>query len=396
MNKGLNVIVIVLVLASIAVGGVSGETSSGIELSEEDIRMVGIGHVDRSDFVVQTPNLANSIFIDKKIISSEFSKYIISEGISLANGGEEKREILFQAATEVEIESAEIIGRFREIRDRWKSGWIGSDEFIRELILISTEAEVLVDLLDYIEKEAENVPQMELRGRIRMLKEKLIPFEGPVRDHLIDVTKGESQIGSIYIAASQGGMVLATIKNGKYLREAYVWDQESSSGGISLDEAISRTATLYPIAYDSKVSQQTGIMGKGRGYQIEIGFESGSLTSYLDGGTRNVFYEIQERKLGIVESESKIEFIGDSTKVVIGRSFVGGPLKVEVYDENTGGTAPAMMLIGTSREEKINRGGTWILAPKENTKIVVEMNGEVTEIQIYPISVNEVETGNGN
>ena len=66
MNKGLNVIVIVLVLASIAVGGVSGETSSGIELSEEDIRMVGIGHVDRSDFVVQTPNLANSIFIDKK------------------------------------------------------------------------------------------------------------------------------------------------------------------------------------------------------------------------------------------------------------------------------------------------------------------------------------------
>jgi len=396
MNKGLNVIVIVLVLASIAVGGVSGETSSGIELSEEDIRMVGIGHVDRSDFVVQTPNLANSIFIDKKIISSEFSKYIISEGISLANGGEEKREILFQAATEVEIESAEIIGRFREIQDRWKSGWIGSDEFVRELILISTEAEVLVDLLDYIEKEAENVPQMELRGRIRMLKEKLIPFEGPVRDHLIDVTKGESQIGSIYIAASQGGMVLATIKNGKYLREAYVWDQESSSGGISLDEAISRTATLYPIAYDSKVSQQTGIMGKGRGYQIEIGFESGSLTSYLDGGTRNVFYEIQERKLGIVESESKIEFIGDSTKVVIGRSFVGGPLKVEVYDENTGGTAPAMMLIGTSREEKISRGGTWILAPKENTKIVVEMNGEVTEIQIYPISVNEVETGNGN
>ena len=396
MNKGLNVIVIVLVLASIAVGGVSGETSSGIELSEEDIRMVGIGHVDRSDFVVQTPNLANSIFIDRKIISSEFSKYIISEGISLANGGEEKREILFQAATEVEIESAEIIGRFREIQDRWKSGWIGSDEFIRELILISTEAEVLVDLLDYIEKEAENVPQMELRGRIRMLKEKLIPFEGPVRDHLIDVTKGESQIGSIYIAASQGGMVLATIKNGKYLREAYVWDQESSSGGISLDEAISRTATLYPIAYDPEVSQQTGIMGKGRGYQIEIGFESGSLTSYLDGGTRNVFYEIQERKLGIVESESKIEFIGDSTKVVIGRSFVGGPLKVEVYDENTGGTAPAMMLIGTSREEKISRGGTWILAPKENTKIVVEMNGEVTEIQIYPISMNEVETGNGN
>ena len=396
MNKGLNVIVIVLVLASIAVGGVSGETSSGIELSEEDIRMVGIGHVDRSDFVVQTPNLANSIFIDRKIISSEFGKYIISEGISLANGGEEKREILFQAATEVEIESAEIIGRFREIQDRWKSGWIGSDEFVRELILISTEAEVLVDLLDYIEKEAENVPQMELRGRIRMLKEKLIPFEGPVRDHLIDVTKGESQIGSIYIAASQGGMVLATIKNGKYLREAYVWDQESSSGGISLDEAISRTATLYPIAYDPEVSQQTGIMGKGRGYQIEIGFESGSLTSYLDGGTRNVFYEIQERKLGIVESESKIEFIGDSTKVVIGRSFVGGPLKVEVYDENTGGTAPAMMLIGTSREEKISRGGTWILAPKENTKIVVEMNGEVTEIQIYPISMNEVETGNGN
>ena len=394
MNKGLNVIVIVLVLASITVGGVSGETSSGIGLSEEEIRMVSIGHADRSDFVVQTPNLANSISIDRKIISSEFSKYIVSEGISLANEDDGKREILFQAATEVEIESAEIIGRFREIQDRWKSGWIGSDEFTRELILISTEAEALGDLLDHIEKEAENVPQMELRGRIMMLKEELIPFEGPVRDHLIDVTRGESQIGSIYIAASERGMVLATIKNGKYLRDAYVWDQESLSGGISLDEAISRTATLYPIAYNSEVSQQTGIMGKGRGYQIEIGFESGSLTSYLDGGTRNVFYEIQERKLGVVEPKSKVEFRGDGTKVVIERGFVGGPLKVEVYDDNTGNTAPAMMLIGTSREEKINRGGTWILSPNENAKIVVEMNGKITEMQIYPIPMNEVENGN--
>jgi len=394
MNKGLNVIVIVLVLASITVGGVSGETSSGIGLSEDGIRMVSIGHADRSDFVVQTPNLANSISIDRKIISSEFSKYIVSEGISLANGDEGKREILFQAATEVEIESAEIIGRFREIQDRWKSGWIGSDEFTRELILISTEAEALGDLLDHIEKEAENVPQMELRGRIMMLKEELIPFEGPVRGHLIDVTRGESQIGSIYIAASERGMVLATIKNGKYLREAYVWDQESLSGGISLDEAISRTATLYPIAYNPEVSQQTGIMGKGRGYQIEIGFESGSLTSYLDGGTRNVFYEIQERKLGVVESKSKVEFRGDGTKVVIERGFVGGPLKVEVYDDSTGNTAPAMMLIGTSREEKINRGGTWILAPNENVKIVVETNGKITEMQIYPIPMNEVENGN--
>ena len=122
MNKGLNVIVIVLVLASITVGGVSGETSSGIGLSEEGIRMVSIGHADRSDFVVQTPNLANSISIDRKIISSEFSKYIVSEGISLADGDDGKREILFQAATEVEIESAEIIGRFREIQDRWKVG----------------------------------------------------------------------------------------------------------------------------------------------------------------------------------------------------------------------------------------------------------------------------------
>ena len=189
-------------------------------------------------------------------------------------------------------------------------------------------------------------------------------------------------------------MVLATIKNEKYLREAYVWDQESLSGGISLDEAISRTATLYPIAYNSEVSQQTGIMGKGRGYQIEIGFESGSLTSYLDGGTRNVFYEIQERKLGVVESKSKVEFRGDGTKVVIERGFVGGPLKVEVYDDSTGNTAPAMMLIGTSREEKINRGGTWILAPNENVKIVVETNGKITEMQIYPIPMNEVENGN--
>ena len=53
------------------------------------------------------------------------------------------------------------------------------------------------------------------------------------------------------------------------------------------------------------------------------------------------------------------------------------------------------MLIGTSREEEINRGGTWILAPPENTKIVFQReDGEVLEIQILPIPINEVKNEN--
>ena len=164
MNRGLNIVVIVLVLASISVGGVSGETSSGIELSEEEIRMVGIGQIDRSDFVVQTPNLATSISMDRKIILGELNKYILEERISSAGGEDEKREILFQAATDVEIESVDTTDRFVEIQERWKSGWIGSEEFTRELMLISTDSKVLGGLLDLIEEESEMVSQIELRG----------------------------------------------------------------------------------------------------------------------------------------------------------------------------------------------------------------------------------------
>tara|TARA_Y100001970_G_scaffold281590_1_gene392704 strand:+ start:4624 stop:5892 length:1269 start_codon:yes stop_codon:yes gene_type:complete len=400
MNRGLNIVVIVLVLASISVGGVSGETSSGIELSEEEIRMVSIGQIDRSDFVVQTPNLATSISMDRKIILGELNKYILEERISSASGEDEKREILFQAATDVEIESADITDRFVEIRERWKSGWIGSEEFTRELMLISTDSKVLGGLLDHIEEESEMVSQMELRGRIMMLKEELIPFEGPVKKNLIDVARGEREVGNVYIAASKSGVVLATIEGSTYWREAYVWDQESLLGGISLDEAITRTASLYPIAYNPEVSRQTGIMGKGRGYQIEIGFDSGSLIAYLDGGTKNVFYEIQERKLGITglgarDSRTIGSLDGGTMKVAVARSFVGGPLKVEVYDIDTGNSIASKMLIGTSREEEINRGGTWILAPPENTKIVFQReDGEVLEIQILPIPINEVKNEN--
>ena len=132
MNRGLNIVVIVLVLASISVGGVSGETSSGIELSEEEIRMVSIGQIDRSDFIVQTPNLATSISMDRKIILGELNKYILEERISSAGGEDEKREILFQAATDVEIESVDTTDSFVEIQERWKSGWIGYEEFTRE------------------------------------------------------------------------------------------------------------------------------------------------------------------------------------------------------------------------------------------------------------------------
>ena len=127
MNKGLNMILVVLVLASTSVGGVSGGALPSSKLSEEEIRMVGIGQIDRSDFMIQKPNLASSIAMDRRAIRVDLKKDEVSREVALVSGENEKREILFQAATEVEIESAKVADRFRENQNKWKSGWIESD-----------------------------------------------------------------------------------------------------------------------------------------------------------------------------------------------------------------------------------------------------------------------------
>ncbi len=383
-------ILVVLVLASTSVGGVSGGALPSSKLSEEEIRMVGIGQIDRSDFMIQKPNLASSIAMDRRAIRVDLKKDEVSREVALVSGENEKREILFQAATEVEIESAKVADRFRENQNKWKSGWIESEEFVRDLMLISADARALRDLLSHIEKESDRVQQMEFGGRIMTLNEELIPFEGPVKQYLHQVVKGERDAGEVYIAVSERGLVLAAIRDGRYLREAHVWDQESLSRGMSLSEAISRTAEIYPVAYDSEINQQTGIMGKGRGYQVEIEFESGSIKAYLDGGTQNVFYEVQERKIGLIDPKVEVEFVEEGKRVVVWRSFVGGPAKIEITDKDTGESASAMVSMG-NREKLIAKNGGWVLSPRDGVNTVVKIEGQSIDIQIDPIPMNEVE-----
>jgi hypothetical protein len=135
-------------------------------------------------------------------------------------------------------------------------------------------------------------------------------------------------------------------------------------------------------------------MGEGRGYRIEIGFRSGSLTSYLDGETQNVFYEIQQRRLGTLISEFTMEVSGEDTSVIIERGFAGGPMKVTVYDEITQKTIPATFRIGEERVVNINRGGKWILAPIEMTEAKITRGSEEVVIEIYPTAYEKVKIKN--
>ncbi len=396
MNKGLNIGLIVLLLASFMVGGVSGESDSNEELSDANIRILGIGTSEKSEFVVQKLDLMVSIELNRKIMEGDFDQYKISNGVIEASDRESKREVLFQRVTEIEIESIDLIDEFKQVRLKWNDGLIGTDQLYRELILISTKSDVLKSALDHVENETDGISQIGLSGKIRSIEEGLIPLTGPIRTHMISMASGESKSEEICVNSSSNGLSLSIIKGTQYIREAYRGDQQSvlGVGGISLDEASERTAELYPTAYDPRMSQQTGIMGEGRGYRIEIGFKSGSLTSYLDGETQNVFYEIQERKLGALTPGLIMEVDGGDTSIIVERGFEGGPMKVIVYDEITQKTVPAEFRIGEDRVVNINRGGKWIIAPVEISEAKIIRDGREIVFEIYPTAQKKVKIKN--
>jgi len=316
----------------------------------------------RERLVTQPVNATAAVSIGRDEASGRLEAYAFEERLDRT---EDPAAVIRAELDAVESDIDALETSERTLRRRYANASIGASTFVRAAAGLQVRALGLRFRLARVRAAIDRGQDDALVARAKGLEHRLIgpagagrqpAVGGPVRERVLAALRGTGAPAHVYAAGSGDGVALATIRGSTYVREVYRDDQHSrGSGQFTLTETAGRAAQLYPVAFDLEVSLSTSIVELSRGiprtwsYRIESRLPIGSIQSYLDAGSRNVFFEIQRRDLGQEVQPASVTARANATRLVVNRSYPGGPLRVAVSHNGTGAPVDATVRVGERR-----------------------------------------------
>ena len=326
--------------------------------------------IDRADGETVTVDVGSSLQSDLGATDDRYEYHLVQAEYR-AVAEQEQPAIVDAELDHLESRVEELRTREEAAFERYSEGELSTTEFVTELAAAHGEAQ-------RIEMRLEGVDQLDderaFSDRTVAIEVELRRFHGPVREQIGDALAGKEQPVTVYVEAADDGVVLSTIDDGQYVREAHAhWNiDEEPDRRMSYSEAASQFESLYPWAWSAGHVSTTGIGGDllYRGYSDH---QHGELTAYLDPGTQKIFVEHQFLNPEAMPIQETVVADGDGPNVTVERTYAGGPALVDA------GTDDAEIWIDGEHVGTTGDDGTvWIVEPRPVYDLSITANGEST------------------
>jgi len=324
----------------------------------------------------------------------------LRERITNASTSDERQIRILDGLNEVDKDAITLHSRHRGAIAAYHAGEISAKEFLVELARIRASAAVLEERVLMLERLAGETEDFTLDdSRVYPVVYDLRTFDGPVRSRTGAALDGEPGSSTrVYVAMTESGIVLSTVADGQFIREAFRGDLRQRDGtGIDEETAQNVTARSYPEVWAATGGSVAG-QGSGGTFLFDLAYPNGTLTAFVGGGTERVFMEHQRVDLDAVSAGEATTRTLDLT-LTVNRTFPGGPLRVAVTDPRTGDPVDAVVKIGREGGESMNVGTTgddgtlWTVSPRgEFVVTAVEVGStEVSTVSVTPTDPVTVE-----
>jgi hypothetical protein len=287
----------------------------------------------------------------------------------------------------IEVAFEVLAQRQQELYDAYSNGELSDRELLRSLATLQVEIDSQVENYE----RAVGVVELDIerRSQLETLRHGLTP-EQPVLTQITETLMTEEDSQVVYLQGSNEGLVVATVSDNQFTRQATVLSERNFDGqdqfrlaqNLSIDdegwatpigyqEALSRLSELYPWAY-SRVRVDPGDINQlSRIYDINTANPQGELTTYFDGATRNVFHENQAGPVDAYSIQSVVSNSTDAFTITLGLTHDSGPLRLTVEDGEQPITDATVQIDGDSVGSTGNDGQLWTVQPRAGFEITV-------------------------
>lgn len=314
----------------------------------------------------------------------------IVERVESADTADERRRRIREEFDRVEARADALRATQREAIEAYAADDLSTRRLLIRLAKLDRTARDLDSRRQRIERLAASSDVEFDAGRLRSLELALQTFTGPVRAHAAAALRGEASPGRFYVATGPESVVLSTVVDGSYVREAYRGDlQNGGAGSIGYEEAVRIAADSYPVIWNLTRSS-TQVVGSERTYYVHVVHERGDLAAFVDPTTRSVFREVQRRPLDTVGLPSGATDTKDGLRLTVNATYPGGPTRVRLVDARTGAPVDANVTVGQVEENsdlvgRTGEDGTlWTLTPASEFTVTAIRGNSVVLVSLPP------------
>lgn len=288
---------------------------------------------------------------------------------------EQQQRMLEDTYDRLKRQSDDLESRERQAVRAHANGELSSTQLLQTFSRNYREAAVLSDALDDLEERSDRVSGFSLS--VDDEQDKLEMYRTELRSELESATSGRDLDDSVSIAirTSQNGFTVSMLDE-SYVREATRFDNRDTTRETQFDDLIDAydyTRNLYPWAYETGTSPSFSELTTAQLYLIDIGHDQGRLKAYLDGGTGDIYREVQVVNENALPVTSTHTDRTDNLTLSINKTGAGGPSEVTVTNTPTGEPASASISVdGFEVGETDDEGTLWYVPPAESYELTAE------------------------
>ena len=381
-------------LGGVGVGGPSDTDADPLDNRSIRVLSLPAGGTNASAVETQRVDLGPGLAFDRFVSQTRLRTLTTVERVRSAAPGDERQRLILGELNDIEQRVVTLRTAQQTALSAFASGSISPRQLLLRLARIDAQARALEHRRARLQKLAEETQGLGLSARrFATLERELDTFTGPVRERVGSVVAGRNDTARVYVATSSDGIVLTTLADGRYLREAYRGDLRDfgASGSLSPEEALNITAEQYPVVWELRANN-TAVVGAGSIYNVSIPHEYGRLTTLIDTGTQRVFMETQTRALASFSSHHTITRSRNDLQMTVNRSYPGGPVRISLVDARTGNPVNANITVGPASggdSDFVGYTGSdgvlWTLSPEEEYTVFAIKGNSVVAIQAKPL-----------
>jgi hypothetical protein len=357
-----------------------------------NVLSIPAGDVQRSTTDEQYVDLGPAVEFGTNASAAQIETLTVIERIERADSPDVRSTRISEALDTIEQRTGQLREREQRAIEAYGDGDLSPQAFLLELAHIDAQARALEDRRSQLVAIAEDDDEIELdRGRVASLEHRVDALTGPVRAHAGDVLQGRAGIHRFFVATGPESVVLSTITDGTYVREAFRGDRYDSGGGTDIGpaDALDIAAESYPLLWELR-QNNTDVVGSNGNYLVRMPHQRGVLQAFVDGSSRAVYKEFQTRPLASFERVSTTTATRDGLTLTANYTYPGGPVHLRLVDAETETPVDANVTLseGDEESELLGRSGDdgsiWTLSPQREYTVTAIRGNDVVVLSIRP------------
>lgn len=284
------------------------------------------GQINNTTIETAVLDISGSITIDESELRRTYR--IKRFDVAYENASNSQR-VVDTALGRAANRTAELQERQKNAIEDYNTGVLSTQAFLRELAAITAEANQTKVLVKHIGRETTD-------NRVKKLKGELDLFTGPVRTRITSALQGDPDAPKRYfVRTSSQGVVLATIDDGQYVREANLAGGrtgQNTTGSIDDHEVINIINESYPSSREYGIE----LSGFGGHYMYNFDHSYGTLTTYVDSSSGEIFYEHQTATISDDHTVRGPQNVSGPIALTTNTTYAGGYMYVSLTKPENG------------------------------------------------------------